>query len=182
MNFVKTFIDGIYIIEPKIFEDARGFFYEGYNKRIFDQEGLNYNFVQDNISKSSYGTIRGLHFQKGEFAQAKLIRVLVGHIIDVAVDLRLNSPTYGKYIEVELSDKNHKQLLIPRGFAHGFSVISNEAIINYKVDNFYSKDHEDGIRFDDPDLNINWRIAKDKAIISDKDKKYFCFKEFKSCF
>jgi dTDP-4-dehydrorhamnose 3,5-epimerase len=182
MTFVKTFIDGIYIIEPKIFEDARGFFYEGYNKRIFDQEGLNYNFVQDNISKSSYGTIRGLHFQKGEFAQAKLIRVLVGHIIDVAVDLRLNSPTYGKYIEVELSDKNHKQLLIPRGFAHGFSVISNEAIINYKVDNFYSKDHEDGIRFDDPDLNINWRIAKDKAIISDKDKKYFCFKEFKSCF
>ncbi len=182
MNFIKTAIEGVYIIDPQVFKDNRGYFFESYSKRSFEKEGLFYDFVQDNQSKSSYGTIRGLHFQKGEHAQAKLVRVLKGKVLDVAVDLRSSSPTYGKFVAVELSEENKLSLLIPRGFAHGFAVLSEEAIFTYKCDNFYSKEAEGGIRFDDKDLNIDWKIDLSKAILSEKDKYYPSFKEFKTCF
>ncbi len=182
MNFIKTAIDGVYIIEPKVFADNRGYFFESYSKQTFAKEGLNYDFVQDNQSKSSYGTIRGLHFQKGEHAQAKLVRVLAGKVLDVAVDLRSSSSTYGKYVAVELTAENNRQLLIPRGFAHGFAVLSQQAIFAYKCDNFYCKDAEGGIKFDDPDLNIDWQIDLTQVNLSEKDKCYPSFKEFKTCF
>lgn len=172
MNFIKTEIDDVYIIEPKIFEDSRGYFFESYSKKIFSEFGLNYDFIQDNQSKSNYGTIRGLHFQKCEYSQAKLIHVLDGLILDVAVDLRINSKTFGKYVAVELSSEDQKQLLIPRDFAHGFSVLSDIAIIAYKCDNYYNKESERGIYFNDNDLKINWKIDTNSAILSEKDKKY----------
>lgn len=170
MNFIKTDLPGVIIIEPKIFQDERGYFFESYNKAEFALHGMGYNFVQDNQSKSSYGVVRGLHCQLGKHAQAKLVRCLYGNVLDVAVDFRPNSPTFGKYIAVELSDENKKQLFIPRGFLHGFSVLSPTAVFAYKCDNFYCKESEFGIRYDDPDINVNWQIPADKIITSEKDK------------
>ena len=140
MNFIETKLDGVFIIEPTVFSDARGYFFESYNQHDLEKAGLDYVFVQDNQSKSSYGTIRGIHFQKGEFAQAKLVRVLQGTVLDVAVDLREGAPTYGQHVAVKLSEENHRQLLIPRGFGHGFSVLSETAVFSYKCDNFYASD------------------------------------------
>ncbi len=182
MNFIKTAIEGVYIIEPRIFTDDRGYFFESYSKAAFEAAGLHYDFVQDNQSKSVHGTVRGLHFQKGEHAQAKLVRVLEGTVLDVAVDLRRTSHTYGQYVAVELSAENNRQLLIPRGFAHGFSVLSETAVFAYKCDNLYCRESEGGIRFDDPTLAIDWRIDPAKALTSDKDKLHPYFSEFESCF
>ena len=170
MKFIKTEIDGVIIVEPKIFNDARGYFFESYNESEFIKNGITNRFVQDNQSKSSYGVVRGLHCQLGEHSQAKLVRVLKGAVLDVAVDTRLGSPTFGKHVAVELSEQNNRQLFIPRHFLHGFSVLSDEAIFAYKVDNLYNKESEFGIRYDDPQININWRIPSDKIITSDKDK------------
>lgn len=170
MKVIKTDIEGVFIIEPIVFEDERGYFFESYNQKKLQEQGIDYNFIQDNQSKSRYGTIRGIHFQKGEFSQAKLVRVLEGTVLDVAVDLRKNSPTFGKYVAVELSAENKRQLMIPRGFGHGFSVLSETAVFAYKCDNVYNKASEGGIRYNDPTLNIDWKIDESKAILSDKDK------------
>ena len=169
MNFIKTEIDGVIIVEPRVFEDARGYFFESYNEAEFVKNGITNKFVQDNQSKSSYGVVRGLHCQLGEFAQAKLVRVLSGRVLDVAVDIRKNSPTFGKYVAVELSEENKRQLFIPRGFLHGFSVLSDEAVFAYKCDNLYAPHAEFGIRFDDPDIGVDWMVPRDKIITSDKD-------------
>lgn len=170
MKIINTAIEGVYVIEPQVFEDNRGYFFESYNKQKMDEAGLKYNFVQDNQSMSQYGTIRGIHFQKGEFAQAKLVRVLEGTVLDVAVDLRKGSKTFGKYVAVELSAENKRQLMIPRGFGHGFSVLSETAVFTYKCDNVYNKESEGGIRFDDPDIHVDWKIKPEEAILSEKDK------------
>ena len=170
MKVTKTEIDGVFIIEPQVFEDERGYFFESYNKEKLKEQGIDYDFIQDNQSKSKYGTIRGIHFQKGEYAQAKLVRVLEGTVLDVAVDLRKDSPTFGKYVAVELSAENRRQLMIPRGFGHGFSVLSETAVFAYKCDNVYNKASEGGLRYNDPKLGIDWKIDTDKAILSDKDK------------
>ena len=169
MNFIKTELDGVIIVEPRVFEDARGYFFESYNEAEFVKNGIINKFVQDNQSKSSYGVVRGLHCQLGEFAQAKLVRVLQGCVLDVAVDIRKNSPTFGKYVAVELSDENKRQLFIPRGFLHGFSVLSETAVFAYKCDNLYAPHAEFGIRFDDPDIGIDWKVPADKIITSAKD-------------
>ena len=182
MNFIETAIEGVFIIEPRIFADERGYFFESYSRAAFEAAGLHYDFVQDNQSKSVYGTVRGLHFQKGEHAQAKLVRVLEGTVLDVAVDLRRTSHTYGQYVAVELSADNNRQLLIPRGFAHGFSVLSETAVFAYKCDNLYCRESEGGIRFDDPTLAVDWRIDPAKALTSEKDKLHPYFSEFESCF
>lgn len=170
MPFITTEIPGLLIFEPKIFEDSRGYFFESYNEKIFEQQGINIRFIQDNQSSSSYGVIRGLHYQLEPYAQTKLIRVLSGRILDVAVDVRKGSPTFGRHFDIELSAENKKQLLVPKGFAHGFSVLSEKAEVIYKCDEFYNKSSEAGIRFDDPALNIDWQIPTGKAIISDKDR------------
>lgn len=170
MNFIKTNIEGVMIVEPKIFKDQRGYFFESYNEEEFTRNGIPNHFVQDNQSKSSYGVVRGLHCQLGEHSQAKLVRVLKGKVLDVAVDVRPGSRTFGKYVAVELSDENQRQLFIPRHFLHGFSVLSDEAVFAYKVDNFYCKESECGIRYDDPEINVDWKIPTDKIITSDKDK------------
>lgn len=170
MNFIKTEIDGVVIVEPRVFEDNRGYFFESYNEAEFVKNGITNHFVQDNQSKSGYGVIRGLHCQLGEHAQAKLVRVLKGKVLDVAVDARKNSPTFGKYVAVELSEENKRQLFIPRGFLHGFSVLSEEAIFAYKCDNTYCKEAEFGIRYDDEDIGVDWKIPADKIITSEKDR------------
>lgn len=170
MKIISTAIKDVYIIEPQVFTDNRGYFFESWNKAKMEEAGLNYDFIQDNQSKSVYGTIRGLHFQKGEHSQAKLVRVLEGTVLDVAVDLRPNSPTYGQHVAVELSAENNRQLLIPRHFAHGFSVLSPTATFTYKCDNFYNKESEGGLRYNDPDVNVDWKIKPEDAILSDKDK------------
>ena len=170
MKIVKTPIEGVVIIEPQIFEDARGYFFESWNKAKMAEAGLDYDFIQDNQSKSCYGTIRGVHFQKGEFSQAKLVRVLQGTVLDVAVDLRKDSPTFGKHMAVELSAENNRQLMIPRGVGHGFSVLTPTAVFAYKCDNVYNKASEGGVRFDDPELGIDWKINPKDAVLSDKDK------------
>ena len=170
MKVTKTEIDGVFIIEPQVFEDERGYFFESYNKEKLKEQGIDYDFIQDNQSKSKYGTIRGIHFQKAEYAQAKLVRVLEGTVLDVAVDLRKDSPTFGKHVAVELSAENRRQLMIPRGFGHGFSVLSETAVFAYKCDNVYNKALEGGLRYNDPKLGIDWKIDTDKAILSDKDK------------
>ncbi len=170
MKVFKTEIDGVFIIEPVVFEDERGYFFESYNQEDLKKQGIDYNFIQDNQSKSRYGTIRGIHFQKGEYAQAKLVRVLEGTVLDVAVDLRRGSPTFGKHVAVELSAENRRQLMIPRGFGHGFSVLSETAVFAYKCDNVYNKAAEGGLRYDDPALGIDWKIDPSKAILSEKDK------------
>lgn len=170
MKVSKTEIDGVFIIEPVVFEDERGYFFESYNKENLKAQGIDYDFIQDNQSKSRYGTIRGIHFQKGEYAQAKLVRVLEGTVLDVAVDLRRGSPTFGRHVAVELSAENRRQLMIPRGFGHGFSVLSETAVFAYKCDNVYNKASEGGLRYDDPALGIDWKIDPSKAILSEKDK------------
>ncbi len=182
MEIQKTDIEGVVIIEPRIFSDDRGYFYESFSDREFTQKVCQTTFVQDNQSKSSYGVLRGLHFQKAPHAQSKLVRVVKGKVLDVAVDIRKGSPTYGKYVAVELSEDNHRQLFIPRGFAHGFVVLSEEVIFQYKCDNLYNKESEGAIIWNDPDLNIEWGIAAEEAILSDKDQQNISFKDFDSPF
>lgn len=177
MEYKETEIKGVYVIEPRVFNDARGYFFEAWKKEEFEEKIGKVNFVQDNESKSSYGVLRGLHYQKGDFSQAKLVRVIKGKVIDVAVDLRKSSPTFGKHVAVELSEDNKRQFFIPRGFAHGFLVLSQEAIFTYKVDNVYAPQHEASIRFNDEDLNIEWPIAPEDVVTSEKDLKGCTFKE-----
>ncbi len=170
MKIIETAIKDVFIIEPQIFRDNRGYFFESWNQAEFAKAGLNYNFIQDNQSQSVYGTVRGLHFQKGEHSQAKLVRVLEGTVLDIAVDLRPKSPTFGRHVAIELSAENNLQLLIPRQFAHGFAVLSPSATFAYKCDNIYNKASEGGIRFDDPEIDIDWKIKKEDVILSEKDK------------
>lgn len=171
MKLVETGIKDLFVIEPKVFGDHRGYFLETYNQNTFKELGLNYHFVQDNESFSKYGTLRGLHFQKGEYAQAKLVRVLQGKVLDVAVDLRKDSPTYGKHYSVELSAENKKLFIVPRGFAHGFVVLSETALFAYKCDNFYAPAHEGGLAYNDSHLGIDWIVPAESLILSDKDLK-----------
>ena len=170
MNFIKTEIEGVVIVEPRVFEDDRGYFFESYNEAEFVANGITNKFVQDNQSKSGYGVIRGLHCQLGEHAQAKLVRVLEGKVLDVAVDIRKGSPTFGKHVAVELSAENKRQLFIPRGFLHGFSVLSETAVFAYKCDNLYCKAAEFGIRYDDEEIGIDWQVPADKVVTSEKDR------------
>lgn len=171
MTFTETRLKGCYLLEPNLFSDERGYFFESYNKQRFDAGlGLDVSFVQDNQSYSTLGTIRGIHYQRGAYAQAKLVRVLSGRVMDVAVDLRAGSPTFGQYVAVELSADNKKQLFIPRGFGHGFSVLSKTAKFFYKCDNYYDKASEGGIVFNDPELNIDWGIDKISVKVSEKDR------------
>jgi dTDP-4-dehydrorhamnose 3,5-epimerase len=169
MNKVETFIKDLVVLTPDVFEDARGYFFEGYNKNKFSALGIDIDFVQDNQSFSQRGTLRGLHYQNAPFAQTKLVRVLQGEIMDVAVDLRKDSPTYGQHFGIRLTAENKKQLLVPQGFAHGFSVLSETAVVLYKCDQFYNKASEGGIRFDDHTLNIDWGMDLKEAIVSEKD-------------
>lgn len=177
MNVIKTDLDGVVIIEPRIFNDDRGYFFESFSERDFFANVREIHFVQDNESKSSYGVLRGLHFQKPPFAQSKLVRVIKGAVLDVAVDIRVGSPTFGKYVAVELSADNHRQFFIPRGFAHGFSVLSDEVIFQYKCDNFYAPQYEGAIAWNDPTLNIDWRIPADDVVLSEKDKTHPLLKD-----
>lgn len=178
MNVIKTDIEGVVIIEPKVFGDNRGYFFESFNAREFEaQTGQKIDFVQDNESKSCYGVVRGLHFQKGDKAQSKLVRVVSGAVLDVAVDIRPGSPTFGKYVSVELTAENHRQFFIPKGFAHGFAVLSPEAVFQYKCDEFYCPEAEGAIAWDDPDLAIDWRIPAEDVVLSEKDKKHPRLKE-----
>lgn len=171
MEFKKTNIEGVYIIEPKVFNDSRGYFFEAWKKEEFEQHIGPVEFIQDNESKSSYGVLRGLHYQKGDFSQAKLVRVIKGRVLDVAVDIRPSSPTFGQHVMAELSEENKRQFFIPRGFAHGFLVLSEEAVFTYKVDNVYAPQAEAGIRWDDPDLGIKWPIDPKEVLTSEKDLK-----------
>jgi len=171
MEYKRTKIDGVYVIEPRVFNDARGYFMEAWKKAEFEEHIGPVNFIQDNESKSGYGVLRGLHYQKGEASQAKLVRVIKGRVVDVAVDLRRSSPTFGQHVMVELSDENKRQFFIPRGFAHGFLVLSEEAIFTYKVDNPYAPQQEAGIRWDDPELGIEWPIDRSLVVTSEKDLK-----------
>ena len=170
MNIIETPIEGVKIIEPKVFGDARGYFFESWNKAAFAAAGIEADFVQDNESFSTYGVLRGLHYQMPPYTQAKLVRVIEGTVLDIVVDIRKGSPTFGRHVAVELSGKNKRQLFIPRGFAHGFAVLSETVIFAYKCDNFYRPDHERGIAFDDPALGINWHVRPDQWILSDKDR------------
>lgn len=172
MKVIKTAIEGAVIIEPHLFRDERGYFFESFSQREFEEKVRKINFIQDNESKSSYGVLRGLHFQKPPYAQSKLVRVIKGAVLDVAVDIRKGSPTFGKHVAVELTEENHLQLFIPRGFAHGFSVLSQEVIFQYKCDNFYAPQSEGALAWDDSDLNINWRIPTNQIILSEKDKHH----------
>ncbi|MBZ4192329.1 dTDP-4-dehydrorhamnose 3,5-epimerase [Niabella beijingensis] len=176
MSFTATDIEGLLLFEPRVFEDARGCFFEAYNQSAFEKAGVTCNFIQDNQSHSSYGVIRGLHYQLNPYAQSKLVRVLEGTILDVAVDVRKGSPTYGRIFSVELSADNRKQLLIPHGFAHGFSVLSSKATVLYKCDAFYNKESEGGIIFNDPDLMIDWGVPQEDRIVSEKDLQLPLFK------
>ena len=171
MEFKKTSIDGVYVIEPRIFTDARGYFFEAWKQAEFEEHIGKVNFVQDNESKSSRGVLRGLHYQKGDYSQAKLVRVIKGCVLDVAVDIRKSSPTFGQHVMVELSGENKRQFFIPRGFAHGFLVLSDEAIFTYKVDNVYAPQADAGIRWNDPALGINWPIDPKEVLTSEKDLK-----------
>lgn len=178
MKITETRLKGCFLIEPKLWQDERGYFFESYHQGKFQEEtGLEINFVQDNESKSKYGVVRGLHMQRGSFAQSKLVRVLKGSILDVAVDVRKDSPTFGQHFSIELNEENKKQLFIPAGFLHGFSVLSEEAIVYYKCDAFYDKDSEDGVNPLDSDLNIDWQIPRERMILSEKDEKAQSFKE-----
>lgn len=171
MDYKKTSIEGVWIIEPRVFNDARGYFFESWKQAEFDEHVGPVRFIQDNESKSSRGVLRGLHYQKGEYCQAKLVRVIKGRVLDVAVDIRRQSPTFGKYVAVELSDDNKRQFFVPRGFAHGFLVLSDEAIFTYKVDNVYAPQAEAGIRWDDPDVGIEWPVDPAEVLTSEKDLK-----------
>lgn len=182
MEVVETNIEGVIIIEPRIFKDDRGYFFESSSQREFEEKVCKTTFVQDNESKSGYGVLRGLHFQKPPFAQSKLVRVIKGAVLDVAVDIRKGSPTFGQYVSVELTGDNHRQFFIPRGFAHGFSVLSEEVIFQYKCDNFYSPQSEGAIAWNDPDLNIDWRIPVEEVILSEKDSKHPKLKDLQCVF
>lgn len=182
MDVVRTDIEGLVIIQPRLFEDQRGYFFESFSEREFAHKVAPVRFVQDNESKSSYGVLRGLHFQKPPYEQAKLVRVVKGRVLDVAVDLRKGSPTYGRHEAVELSEDNHRQLFIPRGFAHGFCVLSEEAVFQYKCDNYYAPQSEGAVRWDDPDLDIDWKIPLKDVILSDKDRNHPCFKDLDDVF
>jgi dTDP-4-dehydrorhamnose 3,5-epimerase len=182
MNVVPTSIPDVKIIEPCVFEDARGYFFESFSQKLFNEKVSDTVFVQDNESRSTYGVLRGLHFQKPPVAQAKLVRVVEGAVLDVIVDIRRDSPTYGKQVSVELSADNKRQLFIPRGFAHGFVVLTPTVVFQYKCDNYYSPAHEGGIAWNDPDLNIDWQVPVEDIVLSEKDKKNTTFKEFNSEF
>ena len=182
MEVIKTNIEGVVIIEPKIFKDARGYFFESFSKREFDEKVAKVDFVQDNESCSSYGVMRGLHFQRPPFAQAKLVRCVRGKVLDVAVDIRKGSPTYGKHVSCLLTEDNHRQFVIPRGFAHGFAVLSDTAVFQYKCDNYYHPEADGGISIVDPSLGIDWGIAIEDAILSDKDLKHYQFADLESPF
>lgn len=182
MEIVKTKIEGVVIIEPRVFKDARGYFFESFSQHLFEEKVQSVRFVQDNESKSSYGVLRGLHFQKPPFAQSKLLRAVKGTVLDVAVDIRKGSPTYGQHVAVILSDENKRQLFIPRGFAHGFSVLSEEAIIQYKCDNYYAPQSEGAIAWNDPDLAIDWTVPANEILLSEKDAHHPFLKDFDSPF
>jgi dTDP-4-dehydrorhamnose 3,5-epimerase len=182
MNVISTNIDGVVIIEPRVFEDARGYFFESFSQREFNEKVKPVDFVQDNESKSTFGVIRGLHFQRPPYAQSKLVRCVRGAVLDVAVDIRKESPTYGQHVAVELTEDNHRQIFIPKGFAHGFAVLSDIAVFQYKCDEFYHPESEGGISLLDSELGIDWKISTDKAILSPKDTKHPLFKDFVSQF
>lgn len=180
MKATETALQGCFVIEPTVFEDARGYFFESFNQAKFEElTGLSINFVQDNQSGSEKGVLRGIHYQKGEFAQAKLVRVLKGKVLDVAVDLRKDSPTFGQHFSIILSEENKKQLFVPRGFGHGFAVLSDTAEFSYKCDNLYNKDSEGGIIYNDPTLAIDWMLAKDAVLLSEKDAELPTFENAK---
>lgn len=182
MEVIKTELEGVVILEPRLFKDDRGYFFESFSQREFDEKVRPVKFVQDNESKSVYGVLRGLHFQKPPFAQSKLVRVIQGAVLDVAVDLRVGSPTYGKHVAVELTAENHRQLFIPRGFAHGFSVLTDEVVFQYKCDNFYAPQSEGAIAWNDPALGIDWRIPEASVILSEKDKHHPLLKDLPETF
>ena len=182
MKFIKTEISDVYIIEPSVFGDNRGYFLESFNQEKFEENVFSIKFVQDNESKSSKGVLRGLHFQKPPFNQAKLVRCIEGRVMDVAVDIRKGSPTYGQHVAVELTGENKRQLFVPRGFAHGFSVLSDTAVFAYKVDNIYAPESDSGIRHDDKDLNIDWGLNKERVQLSEKDKNLSFFKDLETPF
>ena len=182
MNVIKTAIEGVVVIEPRVFEDDRGYFFESFSEREFRAEVCDCHFVQSNEAKSSYGVVRGLHFQLPPHAQSKLVRVANGRVLDVAVDIRKSSPTFGKYVAVELSDENHRQIFIPHGFAHGYAVLSEEAVVEYKCDNYYAPESEGAIAWDDAALAIDWPISADEVILSAKDKKHPTLAECKTLF
>ena len=177
INVIQTEIPGVVIIEPKVFGDERGYFFESWSQKDFDEQVRPIKFVQDNESKSSYGVLRGLHFQKGKHAQSKLVRVVKGHVLDVAVDIRKGSPTFGKYVSCELTEDNHRQFFVPRGFAHGFVVLSEIAVFQYKCDNLYAPSEEGALEWDDPEIGIDWGVPADKIILSAKDKVHPCLKD-----
>lgn len=182
MNIIKTDIEGVVVIEPRVFEDDRGYFFESFSEREFCAEVCDCHFVQSNEAKSSYGVVRGLHFQLPPHAQSKLVRVAKGRVLDVAVDIRKSSPTFGRYVAVELSDENHRQIFIPRGFAHGYSVLSEEAVVEYKCDNYYAPKSEGAIAWNDAELAIDWQVPEDKIILSAKDQKHPTLAECKTLF
>lgn len=182
MKIIPTKIEGVVIIEPRLFQDDRGYFFESYSEKDFNREVREIHFVQDNESKSSYGVMRGLHFQHPPFTQSKLVRCVKGAVLDVAVDIRKGSPTYGQHVAVELTEDNHRQFFIPRGFAHGFAVLSPEAVFQYKCDNFYHPEADGGISILDSSLGIDWRIPTDHAILSEKDTRHPLLKDFDSPF
>jgi len=182
MEVIRTQLEGVVIIEPKLFGDARGYFFESFSQREFEAKVRKINFVQDNESMSSYGVMRGLHFQRPPFTQSKLVRCVKGAVLDVAVDIRKGSPTYGQHVAVELTEDNHRQFFVPRGFAHGFSVLSKTAVFQYKCDNFYEPQADGGISILDTSLGIDWKIPTDRALLSEKDTKHPCLKDFDSPF
>ncbi len=182
INVIDTEIDGVKIIEPRLFGDSRGYFFESFNQKEFEEKVCKTVFVQDNESKSVAGVVRGLHFQKPPYTQAKLVRVVKGAVLDVAVDIRKGSPTYGRHVAVELTEDNHRQFFVPRGFAHGFAVLSDEAIFQYKCDNFYAPESEGAIAWDDPDLAIDWRVPAEGRILSEKDAHHPRLKDMESPF
>ena len=182
MDIIQTNIEGVVIIEPRIFKDARGYFFESFSQKEFEEKVRRINFVQDNESMSSYGVMRGLHFQRPPFTQSKLVRCVKGAVLDVAVDIRKGSATYGQHVAVELTEDNHRQFFVPRGFAHGFSVLSETAVFQYKCDNFYSPQSDGGISILDGSLGIDWKIPTNQAILSEKDMRHSCLKDFDSPF
>lgn len=182
MNIIHTEIPDVLIVEPRVFGDSRGYFFESFSERRFKELVADVDFVQDNESKSSFGVVRGLHFQKPPYTQAKLVRVVKGKVLDVAVDLRKGSPTYGKYVSVEISEENHRQVYIPKGFAHGFAVLSEEAVFQYKCDAYYEPKSEGAIAWNDPDLNIDWKLMPEQVLLSDKDRNHPCMQDFDSPF
>ena len=182
MEVIKTAIEGLVIIEPKVFQDVRGYFFESFSQREFEEKVRKIDFVQDNESMSSYGVMRGLHFQRPPFTQSKLVRCVKGKVLDVAVDIRKGSPTYGQHVAVELSEDNHRQFFVPRGFAHGFAVLSDIAVFQYKCDNFYTPEADGGISIKDNSLGIDWQIPVNEAVLSDKDVCHLCLKDFDSPF